>query len=62
MELHIDSNRGAGGWMRLFVSDVANLGTVRAVSIGSSGAWYNLNNIWVRWLSCLFFCVNTCVA
>lgn len=46
MELHIDSNRGAGGWMRLFVSDVANLGTVRAVSIGSEGSWYNLNNIW----------------
>ncbi len=47
VEVQIDNNRGSGGWLRLFVQDVANLGTVSRVSVGSSGTWTPLTNVWV---------------
>ncbi|CAK0756698.1 hypothetical protein CVIRNUC_002477 [Coccomyxa viridis] len=43
----VDENRGAGGWIRLQVKDAANRGSVKNVQIkGSNSNWQTLNNVW----------------
>ncbi|BDA46488.1 probable Expansin-A7 [Coccomyxa sp. Obi] len=43
----IDQNRGAGGWIRLQVKDAAGRGSVKLVQVkGSNSDWESMNNVW----------------
>ncbi|CAL8462617.1 g2150 [Coccomyxa elongata] len=43
----IDENRGAGGWIRLQVKDAAGRGSVKLVQVkGSNSDWESMNNVW----------------
>ncbi|BDA46491.1 probable Expansin-A7 at N-terminal half [Coccomyxa sp. Obi] len=47
MSVIVDNNRGAGGWIRLQVKDVANRGAVKLVQVkGSDTDWESMNNVW----------------